>query len=113
MKNTKVITPGSSNVTWNGIYAYIYKASKNNIFLNDAIESYIENLQHSCASNTLYCYSSDLHHLLEKVGNIKLSSISEEILQDCIDQIKNCGIKKPVHSASTMNRVKSVYRSFF
>ncbi|MBI5807323.1 MAG: hypothetical protein HZA74_02875 [Ignavibacteriales bacterium] len=130
MKNTNAITPvysnlpahlafdeskraGQANVTWNGIYSYEYLDSKDELFLERAINLFLKNLEYSNTPNTHYCYSRDLHYLLEKIGNIKLSSISEEVLQDCIDQIKNCGIKKPVHSASTMNRAKSVYRSFF
>lgn len=131
MKNTNAIIPvysnlstrldptieseraGQTSVTWNGIYSYEYLDSKDELFLERAINLFLKNLKYSNTPNTLYCYSRDLHYLLEKVGNIKLNSISEEELQDCIEQIKNSGIKKLVRSASTMNRVKSFYRSFF
>lgn len=120
MKDTNAILPvysnlptGQTSVTWNGIYFYEYLDSKDELFLERAINLFLKNLEYSNTPNTLYCYSRVLHYFLKKVGNIKLNSISEEILQDCIDRIKNSGIKKPIHSASTINRVKSVYRLFF
>jgi hypothetical protein len=45
MKILNAILPEYSNITGDGKYAYTYNASKNNISLNDAIETYIENLQ--------------------------------------------------------------------
>lgn len=104
---------GQTSVTWSCIYSYEYLDSKDELFLERAINLFLKYLECSNTPNTLYSYSRDLHYLQEKAGNIKLNSISEEKLQDCIEQIKNSGIKKRVRSASTMNRVKSVYRSFF
>ncbi len=104
---------GQTSVTWNGIYSYEYLDSKDELFLKRAINLFLKNLEYSNTPNTLYCYSRDLHYLLEKVGNIKLNSISEEILQNGITQLKNSGIKKTSRSVSTINRIKSVYRSFF
>ncbi|MBU2445534.1 MAG: hypothetical protein KJ666_08185 [Bacteroidetes bacterium] len=126
MKKTKAITHQNTSVTWKGIYFYEYlipndlknsfrriPKSENEIFLKRAICLYLENIKHYCAQNTFYCYSRDLHYLLEKVGNIKLNNINEENLQNSIAQINNSGLKKLKRSASTMNRIKSVYRSFF
>ena len=109
MQILNAITPVYSNVTWAGKYAYIYNAGKNDIYLKMAIIVYLENLQNSCAPNTLYCYSRDLNVLLEQIGNIKMSIISEDTLNNFITQVccsgKKCG--------TTLNRIKSAYRSFF
>ena len=80
MKILNAIVHEYSNTTWDGKYAYTYNASKNDINLKMAIKFYLENLQNSCAPNTLYCYSKDLNFLLEKIGNKK-------IVKDCLNVI--------------------------
>lgn len=104
---------GQASITWNGVYSYEYHDNKDELFLERAINLFLENLGCYNTPNTLYCYSRDLYYLLEKTGNIKLNSISEEFLQSFISQIKNSGIKKQNRTASTMNRIKIAYRSFF
>ncbi len=113
MKILNAIVHEYSNTTWDGKYAYTYNASKNDIDLKMAIKFYLENLQNSCAPNTLYCYSKDLIFLLEKIGNIKMSSISEDVLNNFITQLCCSGKKCTNRSGTTLNRIKSVYRSFF
>ncbi|MHB8854366.1 MAG: tyrosine-type recombinase/integrase [Ignavibacteriaceae bacterium] len=113
MKILNVIDHEYSNTTWDGKFAYAYNASKNDIDLKMAIKCYLENLQNSCAHNTLYCYSKDLNFLLEKIGNIKMISISEDVLNNFITQLCSSGKKCSNRSGTTINRIKSVYRSFF
>ena len=120
MINSDAITPGNSNLsasqanlTLNGKYTYIYNATGNDICLEMAIKSYLENLQNSCARNTLYCYTKDLDFLLEQIGNLKMSGISENVLNNFITQLCSTGIKCSTRSGTTLNRIKSVYRSFF
>lgn len=102
-----------ASATWVGIYSYEYLDSKDELFLERAINLFLGNLECYNAPNTFYCYSRDLYYLLEKTGNIKLNSISEEYLQSFITQIKNNGIKKQNRTSSTINRIKIAYRSFF
>lgn len=113
MKNIKVVTEDYSSASWNGFYFYTYSGCNNNITLKDAIESYIKNIRLSHAQNTIYCYSRDLLHLLERIGNIKMSSLDEEVFNNFSSQIFGGGIKKSCRSVITLNRIKSTYRSFF
>ncbi len=113
MKILNVIVHEYSNTTWEGKYAYTYNTNKNDIDLKTAIKFYLENLQNSCARNTLYCYSRDLNFLLEQIGNIKMNSIVEDVLNNLITQLCSSGKKCSNRSGTTLNRIKSVYRSFF
>ena len=54
MKILNAIVHEYSNTTRYGKYAYTYNVSKNNISLNDANETYIENLQNLCETFHLY-----------------------------------------------------------
>ncbi len=112
MKILNTIFPERSNSTWNGKYSYTYSAGENGIDLEDAIKNYLEHLHNSCAPNTLYCYSRDLNFLLKHIGNIKLDSLSEDVLNDFITQLCCSGKKCSKRSGTTLNRIKSVYRSF-
>lgn len=115
MKNIYEVISYYSNITWNGIYLYDYSVNyhKGELFLDNAINLYLEYIRCSKSQNTHYCYSRDLHYLLKKIGNVKLNSITEEILQGVSSEITGKGIKKPFRSGTTLNRIKSVYRSFF
>lgn len=120
MKNTIAVYSYYSNVTGNVTYSYNYFVSKpayqvviKEVSLNRAVESFIEHLNYSYASNTCYCYARDLRRLLKRMGNININQMSGEILNDCINQICNFGKKTSSRSAATKNRIKSVYRSFF
>ncbi|MHB8871820.1 MAG: tyrosine-type recombinase/integrase [Candidatus Doudnabacteria bacterium] len=113
MNILNAITPECSNITWVGKYAYKYDESKNDINLKWAIKIYLENLQNSCAPNTLYCYSRDLNFLLEEIGNIKIASLNEDVLNNFITQLCCSGKKFSIRSGTTLNRIKSCYRSFF
>ncbi|MHB8929785.1 MAG: tyrosine-type recombinase/integrase [Melioribacteraceae bacterium] len=113
MKISNTIVHEYSNTTWAGKYAYIYNASKNDIDLEMTIKSYLENLQNSCAPNTFYCYSRDLNFLIEEIGNIKMSSLRGDVLNNFIAQVCCHGKKCSNRSGTTLNRIKSVYHSFF
>ena len=113
MQILNAITPVCSNVTWAGKYAYIYNACENDINLEMAIKLYLKNLQNSCARNTLYCYSRDLNFLLEKMGNMKMSNLNEYVLNNFITHLCYSGKRCSHRSGTTLNRIKSVYRSFF
>lgn len=120
MKNTIAVHSDYSNVTWNVTYSYNYFVIKpayqvvmKEVSLIRAVESFIEHLNYSYASNTCYCYARDLSRLLKRMGNININQMSGEILNDFINQICNSGIKTSSLSAVTINRIKSVYRSFF
>ena len=113
MKISNAIVHEYSNTTRDGKYAYTYNAGKNEIDLEGAIRFYLENLQNSCALNTFYCYSRDLSYLLEEIGNIKMSSLSGDVLNNFIAQVCCTGKKCCSRSGTTLNRIKSVYRSFF
>jgi site-specific recombinase XerD len=113
MKILNPIVHKYSNTTRDGKYVYTYNASKNDIDLTGAINFYLENLQNSCAHNTLYCYTRDLNFLLGQIGNVKMGSLDEDILNNFITQLC-CSRKKASRlSGTTLNRIKSVCRSFF
>ncbi len=107
------IIPKYSNVTCSGKYSYAYNSSGNDIYLDEAMRFYLKNIQNSCAPNTLYCYSRDLNFLLERIGNIKMNSLGEEALNNFITQLCCSGNKCSKRSGTTINRIKSGYRSFF
>lgn len=84
------------------------------INLETAIRAYLEHLTASClASNTIYCYSRDLKRLLSKIGNIKLNLISGGMLDKHFIQLREMELDSSTRSIVTMNKIKSVYRSFF
>jgi len=113
MKISNAIYPERSNLTWNGKYSYTYNANGNDIYLDEAIRFYLKNLHNSCSPNTLYCYSRDLNYLSEQIGNIKMNSICEDVLNNFITQLCSSGKKCSKRSGTTLNRIKSGYRSFF
>jgi tRNA U34 5-carboxymethylaminomethyl modifying GTPase MnmE/TrmE len=87
MKISDAVVNEYFNTTWDGKYTYTYDVGKNDIDRKGAINFYLENLQNSCAHNTLYCYSRDLNFLLEQIGNIKMDSLDEDILNNFITQL--------------------------
>jgi len=84
------------------------------INLEDAIKAYLEHLKASClAENTIYCYSRDLKRLLENIGNIQLNLLNTAMLDRHIIQLRETESNSSARSIVTMNKIKSVYRSFF
>jgi len=113
MKKLNIIIPINSSAKWAGEYSLYYNECGNEVYLNDAIEYFLKNLQSSSAVNTFYCYSRDLNLLLEAVGNIKMYSIDVDVLNNFITELCFSGKKCIKRSNATINRIKSVYRSFF
>ena len=97
-----------------GAYRDYFLPERTEIELEAAIKAYLEHLKASClAANTIYCYSEDLKRLLDKIGNIKLNLISGGILDKHLIQLRETGLDSSTRSIVTMNKIKSVYRSFF
>jgi integrase/recombinase XerD len=83
------------------------------MFLNEAIDHFLEYHKHSYSQNTIYAYSRDLNFLQNKLGNTLMSSINEELIHGFISQFDSSNIKIPYLSIASLNRTKSSYRSFF
>ncbi len=113
MKTIQAINSYHSNTTWSGHYSYRYFVARKEISLESAITLFIENLKNYCAQNTHYCYSRDLSKLLETAGNDYLHCLDANTLNNYIRQICVSGSKVINRSETTINRIKSVYRSFF
>ena len=97
-----------------GEYRDYFLSEKTEINLEAAIKAYLEHLKASClAANTIYCYSRDLKRLLERIGNIKLNLLNTGMLDKHIIQLRETGLHSSTRSLVTMNKIKSVYRSFF
>jgi len=97
-----------------GEYRDYFFSERTEVNLEPAIKAYLEHLKASClASNTIYCYSRDLKRLLDKIGNIKLNLISGGMLDKHFIQLRETELDSSTRSIVTMNKIKSVYRSFF
>lgn len=82
----------------------------NTLTLAIAIEKYLRHLNASdFSANTIYFYSKDLDRMLNYSGNLLLEAITTEFLDDFLISIKN---SESIKSPNSINRHKSVYRSF-
>jgi len=97
-----------------GKYRDYFLSKRTEINLEAAIKAYLEHLKASClAANTIYCYSRDLKRLLERIGNIKLNLISGGMLDKHFIHLRETELDSSARSIVTINKIKSVYRSFF
>ncbi len=79
-----------------------------------AIQDFITHLKAAGrSSSTISCYFHDLELLGENLGNMKLSRITDSHLEKTIIQLHDSSVRGSVRSAAALNRIKSVYRSFF
>jgi site-specific recombinase XerD len=65
------------------------------------------------SASTIYCYLHDLELLKRTIGNMRLSHITDRHLENAIIRLRGSSMSSAVRSATTLNRIKSAYRSFF
>jgi hypothetical protein len=88
--------------------------NKNRLRLSEAIIDFRIYLEATGrASNTINNYLRSLEWLMGIVGDVPLRQISSESLSSAVVEIKKSSHSVGQRSASTMNRIKSAYRSFF
>lgn len=82
--------------------------------LRHAVHGFLVHLEAAGrASNTIDCYDRDLRRLAEILGDIHLDKIRSEDLENAIVILRYSTPSVVKRSSSTMNRMKSAYRSFF
>ncbi|MCL5061609.1 MAG: tyrosine-type recombinase/integrase [Nitrospirae bacterium] len=65
------------------------------------------------SSSTISSYLHDLELLKSTIGNMKLSHITDRHLEKAFIQLGDASARKDARSAITLNRIRSVFRSFF
>lgn len=82
--------------------------------LYNAIQDFLIHLKAAGrSSSTISCYRHDLELLKRTIGNMELSRVTDRHLESAIIQLNDFSVSGAVRSATTLNRIKSAYRSFF
>jgi integrase/recombinase XerD len=89
--------------------------SKNEeIMLSRALNDFMKHLQAAGRSkSTIVSYHRDLDRLMKILGDKEMDSIKDSHVNDAVIRLCSCNRGKSKRSAVSMNRLKSVYRSFF
>jgi len=87
---------------------------KKEVSLSHAVHDFLLHLVAAGrASSTIDCYERDLRYLVQILGDISLDKITSKDLDSAIVMLRYCSPEGLELLASTMNRRKSAYRSFF
>ena len=79
-----------------------------------AMQDFITHLKAAGRSpSTILCYLHDLKLLGKNLGNMRLSRITDSHLENVVIQLNDFSARGSARTAATLNRTKSVYRSFF
>jgi len=89
-------------------------AGKDSPRIERAVRRFLSSLVAAGRSRaTIASYSRELDRLVDFIGDFPLKEVSPGNLQAAIDRMAGPGSDGNVRHSSTVNRIKSVYRSFF